>query len=77
MSAELLLLLGTFLDKEIQHFILSYIDAILPKMQFHLAAPPTAQLKELMKKVLAGPETNVSLVCLVTGHPKPNINWTM
>ncbi|TKS81743.1 Neural cell adhesion molecule 1 [Collichthys lucidus] len=40
-------------------------------------APPTAQLKELMKKVLAGPETNVSLVCLVTGHPKPNINWTM
>lgn len=46
-------------------------------MQFHLAAPPTAQLKELMKKVLAGPETNVSLVCLVTGHPKPNINWTM
>ncbi|KAE8288506.1 Hemicentin-1 [Larimichthys crocea] len=40
-------------------------------------APPTAQMKELMKKVLAGPETNVSLVCLVTGHPKPNINWTM
>uniref|UniRef100_A0A3Q0SD08 Neural cell adhesion molecule 3 n=1 Tax=Amphilophus citrinellus TaxID=61819 RepID=A0A3Q0SD08_AMPCI len=28
------------------------------------------------KKVLAGPDTNVSLLCLVDGLPKPNITWT-
>ncbi|XP_070691990.1 neural cell adhesion molecule 1 [Pempheris klunzingeri] len=40
-------------------------------------APPTVHLKEAMKKVMAGPETNVSLLCLVDGVPKPNITWTM
>ncbi|CAN9513936.1 unnamed protein product [Ophioblennius macclurei] len=40
-------------------------------------APPTVHLKEEVKKVFAGPETNVSLLCLVDGHPKPNINWTL
>ncbi|KAM9309741.1 neural cell adhesion molecule 1 [Pholidichthys leucotaenia] len=40
-------------------------------------APPTVHLKEEVKKVLAGPETNVSLLCLVDGLPKPNITWTL
>lgn len=40
-------------------------------------APPTVTLKEEVKKVLAGPDTNVSLLCLVDGQPKPNITWTM
>ncbi|XP_070407830.1 neural cell adhesion molecule 1-like [Nothobranchius furzeri] len=39
--------------------------------------PPTALLKEEVKKVIAGPETNVSLLCLVEGQPKPNITWEM
>ncbi|XP_037642150.1 neural cell adhesion molecule 1 isoform X2 [Sebastes umbrosus] len=38
-------------------------------------APPTAHLRAEVKKVMAGPETNVSLLCLVTGYPKPNITW--
>ncbi|XP_070768071.1 neural cell adhesion molecule 1 [Enoplosus armatus] len=40
-------------------------------------APPTVRLREEVKKVIAGPETNVSLLCLVDGLPKPNITWTM
>ncbi|KAJ0065826.1 hypothetical protein NL108_000048, partial [Boleophthalmus pectinirostris] len=40
-------------------------------------APPKVHLKEDVKKVLAGPEANVSLLCLVDGLPKPNITWTM
>ncbi|XP_035527531.1 neural cell adhesion molecule 1 isoform X2 [Morone saxatilis] len=40
-------------------------------------APPTVRLREEVKKVLAGPETNVSLLCLVDGLPKPNITWTV
>lgn len=40
-------------------------------------APPKVHLKEVVKKVRAGPEANVSLVCLVDGQPKPYINWTM
>ncbi|XP_041799199.1 neural cell adhesion molecule 1 isoform X2 [Chelmon rostratus] len=40
-------------------------------------APSIVHLKEEEKKVLAGPETNVSLLCLVDGLPKPNITWTM
>uniref|UniRef100_A0A665TF20 Ig-like domain-containing protein n=1 Tax=Echeneis naucrates TaxID=173247 RepID=A0A665TF20_ECHNA len=40
-------------------------------------APPKVVLKEEMKKVLARSESNVSLVCLVDGHPKPNITWTL
>ncbi|XP_042345060.1 neural cell adhesion molecule 1 [Plectropomus leopardus] len=40
-------------------------------------APPTVHLREEVKKVVAGPENNVSLLCLVDGLPKPNISWTM
>lgn len=40
-------------------------------------APPSVRLREEVKKVMAGPETNVSLLCLVDGLPKPNITWTM
>ncbi|KAF7651225.1 hypothetical protein LDENG_00113900 [Lucifuga dentata] len=40
-------------------------------------APPTVHLKEEVKKVMAGPETNTSLLCLVDGLPKPNITWNM
>ncbi|KAM6910367.1 neural cell adhesion molecule 1 [Xenentodon cancila] len=39
--------------------------------------PPTVHLKEEVKKVIAGPQTNVTLLCLVDGIPKPNITWTM
>ncbi|KAF3840090.1 hypothetical protein F7725_018807 [Dissostichus mawsoni] len=39
--------------------------------------PPSVRLREEVKKVLAGPETNVSLLCLVDGLPKPNITWNM
>ncbi|XP_040901146.1 neural cell adhesion molecule 1 [Toxotes jaculatrix] len=39
--------------------------------------PPTVHLREEVKKVMAGSETNVSLLCLVDGIPKPNISWTM
>ncbi|GAA6224424.1 neural cell adhesion molecule 1-like isoform X2 [Lates japonicus] len=39
--------------------------------------PPLVGLREEMKKVMAGSETNVSLLCLVDGHPKPNITWIM
>eukprot|EP00066_Takifugu_rubripes_P014431 XP_011603697.1 PREDICTED: neural cell adhesion molecule 1-like [Takifugu rubripes] len=38
---------------------------------------PKVQLKEGEKKVLAGPETNVSLLCSVEGIPEPNITWTI
>ncbi|XP_065813936.1 neural cell adhesion molecule 1 [Labrus bergylta] len=40
-------------------------------------AHPTVRLREEVKKVMAGPETNVTLLCLVAGHPQPNITWTM
>nr|XP_033958074.1 LOW QUALITY PROTEIN: neural cell adhesion molecule 1 [Pseudochaenichthys georgianus] len=40
-------------------------------------APPSVRLREEVKKVLAGPETNISLLCLVDGLPKPNITWNM
>lgn len=50
---------------------------ILAKMCFFPLALPTVHLKEREKKVLAGQETNVSLICLVDGHPKPNITWTL
>ncbi|XP_014011400.1 neural cell adhesion molecule 1-A isoform X4 [Salmo salar] len=39
--------------------------------------PPTAKLHEEVKKATAGPETNVSLSCLVEGVPQPKINWTV
>ncbi|XP_049585295.1 neural cell adhesion molecule 1 isoform X1 [Syngnathus scovelli] len=40
-------------------------------------APPTARMKEEVKKVMAGPESNVTLLCLVDGQPKPNITWNL
>uniref|UniRef100_A0A8C2WG09 Neural cell adhesion molecule 3 n=1 Tax=Cyclopterus lumpus TaxID=8103 RepID=A0A8C2WG09_CYCLU len=40
-------------------------------------APTTTRLREEVKKVMAGPETNVSLLCLVDGLPKPNITWML
>ncbi|KAM9852400.1 neural cell adhesion molecule 1 isoform 2-T2 [Aulostomus maculatus] len=40
-------------------------------------APPTVHLKEKVQNAIAGPETNISLLCLVDGHPKPNITWNM
>ncbi|KAM7420334.1 hypothetical protein PAMA_014854 [Pampus argenteus] len=40
-------------------------------------APPSVHMKEEEKKVLAGPETAVSLTCDVDGLPKPNITWNM
>ncbi|XP_052345884.1 neural cell adhesion molecule 1-like isoform X6 [Oncorhynchus keta] len=39
--------------------------------------PPTVKIHEEVKKVMAGPETNVSLSCLVEGVPQPNIIWTI
>ncbi|XP_010883381.2 neural cell adhesion molecule 1 isoform X1 [Esox lucius] len=36
---------------------------------------PIVKIHEEVKKVKAGPETNVSLICLVEGVPKPNITW--
>ncbi|XP_041648327.1 neural cell adhesion molecule 1 [Cheilinus undulatus] len=38
---------------------------------------PTVFLREEVKKVMAGPETNVTLRCSVSGHPRPNVTWTM
>ncbi|XP_012714585.2 neural cell adhesion molecule 1 isoform X1 [Fundulus heteroclitus] len=40
-------------------------------------APPTVRIREEVKKVIAGPDTNVSLLCLVDGLPKPNISWIL
>lgn len=40
-------------------------------------APPKVHLREEVKQVIAGPNANVSLLCLVDGQPKPNITWTM
>ncbi|XP_022609260.1 neural cell adhesion molecule 1-like isoform X3 [Seriola dumerili] len=37
-------------------------------------APPKVRLREEVKKVMAGSENNVSLLCLVDGLPKPNIS---
>ncbi|XP_028326815.1 neural cell adhesion molecule 1 [Gouania willdenowi] len=40
-------------------------------------APPVVRLKEEVKQVIAGADTNVSLLCLVDGLPQPNISWVM
>lgn len=56
-------------------WLVYYLDKYIWNLNF--AVPPTVHLKEEEKKVLAGPKTNVSLLCLVEGIPKPNITWTM
>ncbi|XP_076006476.1 neural cell adhesion molecule 1 isoform X2 [Genypterus blacodes] len=40
-------------------------------------APPTVHAREEVKKVMAGQDNNISLLCLVDGVPKPNITWIM
>uniref|UniRef100_A0A8B9JBY3 Neural cell adhesion molecule 3 n=1 Tax=Astyanax mexicanus TaxID=7994 RepID=A0A8B9JBY3_ASTMX len=39
--------------------------------------PPSVVIREGRSHVHAGPNTNVSIICLVTGIPKPTITWTM
>ena len=43
--------------------------------EYSFSAPPTVNLKEKIKKVMAGAYNNVSLLCLVVGQPTPNISW--
>ncbi|CAL8248488.1 unnamed protein product [Lota lota] len=52
------------------------IKKILP-ISVVVNAPPTVNLKEAVKKVMAGADNNVSLLCLVDGQPTPNISWIM
>ncbi|XP_073703359.1 neural cell adhesion molecule 1 isoform X2 [Garra rufa] len=37
--------------------------------------PPTVLIHQDRKSVFAGPNTSVSIVCLVKGEPTPNISW--
>ncbi|XP_050987668.1 neural cell adhesion molecule 1 isoform X2 [Labeo rohita] len=37
--------------------------------------PPTVLIHQERKSVFAGPNTSVSIVCLVKGEPTPNISW--
>ncbi|XP_051721043.1 neural cell adhesion molecule 1-like isoform X2 [Ctenopharyngodon idella] len=39
--------------------------------------PPTVLIHEERKSVHAGPNTSVSIVCLVKGAPTPNITWML
>lgn len=39
--------------------------------------PPSVLIREERAHVHAGPNTNVSIICLVSGTPKPTISWTM
>ncbi|XP_067266869.1 neural cell adhesion molecule 1-A isoform X3 [Chanodichthys erythropterus] len=39
--------------------------------------PPTVLIHEERKSVHAGPNTSVSIVCLVKGTPTPNISWIL
>ncbi|XP_048859770.1 neural cell adhesion molecule 1-like [Brienomyrus brachyistius] len=41
-----------------------------------VTASPKVWIQESEKSVLEGPENNVSIVCLVTGEPTPNITWS-
>uniref|UniRef100_A0A3B3RLA9 Ig-like domain-containing protein n=1 Tax=Paramormyrops kingsleyae TaxID=1676925 RepID=A0A3B3RLA9_9TELE len=41
-----------------------------------VTASPKVRIQEREKNVLEGPENNVSIVCLVTGEPTPNITWS-
>ncbi|XP_066533654.1 neural cell adhesion molecule 1 isoform X2 [Hoplias malabaricus] len=38
--------------------------------------PPTVIIRVKQMDVHAGPETNVTIICLVSGFPKPTISWT-
>ncbi|XP_053467875.1 neural cell adhesion molecule 2 [Ictalurus furcatus] len=40
-------------------------------------APPTVIVRGERSKVVAGPNTNFTLTCLVTGSPHPTITWEM
>ncbi|XP_036394848.1 neural cell adhesion molecule 1 isoform X2 [Megalops cyprinoides] len=37
--------------------------------------PPTVAIHEKEKSVLAGPSSNVTIICLVSGFPHPTISW--
>ncbi|MFT7800686.1 neural cell adhesion molecule 1-like isoform X2 [Arapaima gigas] len=39
-------------------------------------APPEVKIQKPLKNVLAGPQNNVSITCLVSGEPTPNITWS-
>ncbi|XP_026139283.1 neural cell adhesion molecule 1-like isoform X1 [Carassius auratus] len=39
--------------------------------------PPTVLIDQDTKRVLAGPDTTVSITCRVKGVPRPNISWTL
>ncbi|KAA0702748.1 Neural cell adhesion molecule 1 [Triplophysa tibetana] len=38
--------------------------------------PPTVLIHQEKNNVFAGPNTSVSIICLVKGQPTPNITWT-
>lgn len=38
--------------------------------------PPTVLIHRDRTNVHAGPDTNVTITCLVEGVPKPTISWT-
>ncbi|XP_030014772.1 neural cell adhesion molecule 1 isoform X1 [Sphaeramia orbicularis] len=40
-------------------------------------APPSVRVREELQRVMAGPSSNTSLLCLVHGSPPPNISWTL
>lgn len=65
--------------KHAKQNILFYVkwENLCLKYESCFSVPPSVHMKEEVKTVIAGQETNVSLLCLVDGHPKPNINWTM
>ncbi|KAG7469011.1 hypothetical protein MATL_G00124300 [Megalops atlanticus] len=39
-------------------------------------APPTVEIHEKQKSILAGPSSNVTIICLVSGFPHPTISWS-
>ncbi|XP_036414026.1 neural cell adhesion molecule 1-like [Colossoma macropomum] len=39
--------------------------------------PPTVMIRSERTNVHAGPDTNVTIICLVSGYPQPTIIWTV
>ncbi|XP_036414659.1 neural cell adhesion molecule 1 isoform X3 [Colossoma macropomum] len=39
--------------------------------------PPTVMIRSERTNVHAGPDTNVTVICLVSGYPQPTIIWTV